>query len=95
MKIMFRTGWGSYKNPIKEFKVIKTSEKSVWYKSNFKHGKSVDCRELLYTINHRWHETKEEAKTHLIIKAETEVQRCENSLINAKNNLDTLLEALK
>lgn len=95
MKVMFRTGWGTTKNPIEELNVIKVSKFSVWYKGKNLRGDTVSCRELLKTSQHEWHMTKEEAKSHLIEKAKRKVSKYVSALAWAENDLNTLLECLQ
>jgi len=87
MKTMFRTGWGT---EIEELEVIKTSNKSVW----FKWSNGREDRELFKTNYYAWFNTKKEARDVLIKKYTHKVAGCRDSLNHAQENLDSLLKEL-
>lgn len=93
MKTMFRTHRLYFNgNPIEELEVIKTSEKTVWYKSECR---KTDCRELLSTKWYEWHNTKDEAIAYLTEQYAFKVACCEASLQKAIEEQVKIMEMIK
>jgi len=83
---MFKTG--GWIEEIQEVEVIKTSEKSVWYKDKYPNEKNVEKRELKHTSYYDFWETRQDAINHLIKKWSKLVDRREHQLNQAKRMLD-------
>ena len=75
MKSMFRTD-ELLLDKIEELEVIKTTDKTVWYKYTNWQDKECETSERRISTYHKWFNTKAEAKEHLINKINIKIASC-------------------
>ena len=83
MTTMFKLFFGT----IAEFEVIKTSDKSIWFKRKTRAGDLFDVRELLKTNYYEWFLTREDAIDKLYENLSAEVSSAKYKLLTAENAL--------
>lgn len=88
MNTMFKLFFGS----ITEFKVIKTSDKSVWFHRETRAGDTVDDRELLKTSYYQWFDSKQDAIDALYERLSSKVSSAKDSLASAEKSLEDAIK---
>ena len=88
MTTMFKLFFGM----ITEFEVIKTSDKSIWFKRKTNKGVIVDDRELLKTSYHEWFDSRQDAIDAIYESLKQKVSSAKNNLDRAEKELAKALK---
>ena len=76
------------KPEITEYEVVKTTEKSVWYRhQSYYSGEITTKRELKSGLDHKWFDTHSEAVDYIITRLKTKVDYAKAALKLAEKTL--------